>query len=273
MNSDQKGIGYMITKSLLANEAAVVYISSRKKSELEKVAQELNTQFPKSKCIPIDADLGYAYKNLFIIFYSSEKGCESVKQRLVQQYQQEHLDILVNNSGTNWAEDISTYPDSAFDKLWALNVKAVFHMTKHLLPLLQKRASAQEPSSIINIGSIHGIRTPAVETYAYSATKAAVHHLTKHLAARLVKNNINVNAIACGMYVLFPVYSCNNRFWTKMTAGVREAAEKEILRTVPKGRAGNEEDIARAVLYLSTAPWVTGTILELEGGALIQSYF
>jgi len=97
----------------------------------------------------------------------------------------------VNNSGTNWAEDFETYPEQAFDKLYALNVKAVFSLTKFLLPLLSKRATKAKPSSVINIGSIHGLRVPLPDTFAYSTTKAAVHHLTSHMAAALVRKNIS----------------------------------------------------------------------------------
>lgn len=167
----------------------------------------------------------------------------------------------MNNSGTNWAEDFESYPDSAFDKLYAVNVKAVFNLTKHLLPLLSKRATREKPTSVINIGSIHGIRVPLPDTFAYSATKAAVHHLTSHMAATLVNKNINVNAIACGL------------FWTKMTAGVKKALEKQIVASVPKQRAGDESDIGKLVVYLCSASWQTGTIIPLDGGAMLKSNF
>ena len=91
------------------------------------------------------------------------------------------------------------YDETAFERVLSLNVKAVFHLTKFLRPLLEAQATAEKPSRVINIGSIDGLRVPAMETYAYSASKAAVHQLTRHLA-KFLAPTITVNAIAPGPF-------------------------------------------------------------------------
>ena len=100
------------------------------------------------------------------------------------------LDILVNNAGANWGEAYETFPEAAFDKVLALNVKGVFLLTRDLTPYLKAAASPENPARVINIGSIDGIRIPELETYSYSASKAAVHQLTKTLANKLATENV-----------------------------------------------------------------------------------
>ena len=98
---------------------------------------------------------------------------------------EDKLDILVNNAGATWGTPLADFDEAAFERVLALNVKGVFHLTKFLVPLLEKAGTEEEPARVINIGSIDGIQVPALETYSYSASKAAVHQLTRHLAKRL----------------------------------------------------------------------------------------
>lgn len=100
------------------------------------------------------------------------------------------VSILVNNSGNNWGQDYETFPGEAFDKVFALNVKGVFLLTRALTPLLEAAATSTDPARVINIGSIDGIRIPELETYSYSASKAAVHQLTRVLANKLGSRNV-----------------------------------------------------------------------------------
>ncbi len=157
----------MITRSLLQS-GCKVYIVSRNGEECRKVAQQLETELQaKGRVIALP-------------------GCDVSKEKDIQTNIVKQLDanekihILVNNAGTNWAESIDSYPENAFDKLMALNTKSVFIMTKLLLPFLERAATKEDPSRIINIGSVHGLRVPTVETYAYSASKAGMAHLSKH---------------------------------------------------------------------------------------------
>jgi NAD(P)-dependent dehydrogenase (short-subunit alcohol dehydrogenase family) len=166
------------------------------------------------------------------------------------------LDILVNNAGAAWGAPMEEYPESGFDKVTTLNVKSIFFLTTKFLPLLRKAATADDPARVINIGSIDGIRVPLLENYAYSASKAAVHMLTRHLAHHLVGENITVNAIAPGP---FP---------SKMTAFMFEAGEDVIASQVPLGRAGRPDDMAGAAIFLSSraGSYLTGSVIAVDGG-------
>ncbi|MEX0591994.1 MAG: SDR family oxidoreductase, partial [Nitriliruptoraceae bacterium] len=125
------------------------------------------------------------------------------------------------------------------------------------LGLLEAAATADEPARVINVGSIDGLRVPELESYAYSASKAAVHHLTRHLARTLTPRHINVNAIAPG---LFP---------TKMTAFMFEDDATATVSQIPAGRAGRDEDMAGVALYLASraGAYTTGAVIPVDGGA------
>lgn len=100
------------------------------------------------------------------------------------------LHVLVNNSGSNWGAPYAEYPESAWKRVLTLNLHRVFTITQLLTPLLEKGASEGDPSRIINIGSVDGLRVPALETFAYSASKAGLHHLSRVLANHLGRRNI-----------------------------------------------------------------------------------
>ena len=139
------------------------------------------------------------------------------------------------------------------------NVKGVFFLTQKLLPFLKHNADHEDPSRIINIGSIDGLGIPRAETYSYPASKAAVHQLTKVLANRLANRNINVNAIAPGP------------FESNMMAHTLEEHGEQIKSSVPRGRIGVPEDMAGASIFLSSkaSSYITGSIIPVDGGSLI----
>src|SRR5665213_3804662 len=126
---------------------------------------------------------------------------------------------------------METYDDVAFERVLALNVKGVFHLTKFLRPLLEAGATNDNPSRVINIGSIDGLHVPSMETYAYSASKAAVHQLTRHLAKYLAPS-ITVNAIAPGP------------FESKMMHATLEAFGDAIADSAPMKRTGQASYMA-----------------------------
>lgn len=171
------------------------------------------------------------------------------------------LDVLVNNSGAAWGEPFDTHPDAAWTKLLTLNLQRVFTLTQLLTPLLEKKASASSgspssPSRIINIGSIDALRVPTMENYAYSASKAGLHHLTRTLAAALGPRGLTVNTLACGP---FP---------SKMMRAVLDSAGDAIAEANPLGRIGTPQDAAGACLFLCgrAGAFVNGATLALDGG-------
>jgi NAD(P)-dependent dehydrogenase (short-subunit alcohol dehydrogenase family) len=138
----------------------------------------------------------------------------------------------------------------------ALNLKAVFLLTQGLVPLLEQAARPADPARVINIGSVDGMHVPALEVYAYSASKAGVHHLTRHLARKLSSQNITVNAVAPGP------------FESKMMEATLEMFRDQIIAAVPLQRIGEPEDMAGIAIYLASraGAYVTGAVISVDGG-------
>jgi NAD(P)-dependent dehydrogenase (short-subunit alcohol dehydrogenase family) len=217
---------------------AHVIIASRKENVCEAVAKELSALPRARTCRGIGANL------------STEDGCRQLANDVATHV--DALDVLVNNAGATWGAPIETFDEAAFERVLALNVKGVFHTTKFSLPLLR---AANAPARVINFGSIDGIHVPAMDTFSYSASKAAVHQLTRHLAKRFAPH-ITVNAIAPGP------------FESKMMAATLETFGELIIKSAPMKRIGRPDDMAGAALYLSSraGEYVTGVILPVDGG-------
>jgi NAD(P)-dependent dehydrogenase (short-subunit alcohol dehydrogenase family) len=232
-----RGIGKMIAEGFV-EAGATVYISSRKADACAEVAEELSL---KGICVGIPADL------------SSEDGCRGLADAVADRM--EGLDILVNNAGATWGAPLADFDEAAFERVLALNVKGVFHLTKFLVPLLQAAGTQDEPARVINIGSIDGLAVPSLETYSYSASKAAVHQLTRHLAKRLAPS-ITVNAIAPGP------------FESKMMHATLEAFGEQIAANAPLRRIGRPDDMAGAAIYLASraGAYLTGAVIPVDGG-------
>lgn len=236
-----RGIGAMITEGLLC-AGAKVYITSRKPGDLEEKVEGFNQY---GECVGIVADV------------ASTEGIEGLVAEIAGQEQQ--LDILINNAGKTWGAPLESFPEKAWDDVMAVNTKAPFMLIQRLLPLLRNGCTAERPRHIINIGSIVGIGKDSLSAYAYVTSKAAIHHLTGVLAKDLVKEHINVNAIAPGT---FP---------SKMTAGITKTDEEkqDLLETIPMGRLGEPDDIANLAIYLCSSSFMTGGVLTIDGGALL----
>lgn len=237
-----RGIGLMIARGYL--QAGVkVYISSRNAEACAKAREELSQY---GECIAIPADIARKEEML--------KLCEAIKAN------ENKLHILVNNAGAGWGASYETYPSEAWDKLFGLNVKAVFELTRELTPLLQTSATAEDPGRVINIGSIGGLQNLQTQAYAYDASKAALHRLSRQLAVDLAERGITVNAIAPGA---FP---------SKMTDFTikGEHAMDMMARITPLKRVGTPEDIAGLCIYLASraGAFMTGEVLRLDGGYL-----
>ena len=232
-----RGIGEMIARGFV-EAGARVYISSRKADACQALADELSAS---GTCVAMPANL------------ATENECRRLAEQLAER--EPRLDVLVNNAGATWGAPLADYDEAAFERVLALNVKAVFHLTKFTRPLLEAGASVESPSRVINIGSIDGLHVPSMETYAYSASKAAVHHLTRHLAKALAPM-VTVNAIAPGP------------FESKMMHATLEAFGDQIAESAPLKRIGRPSDMAGAAIFLASpaASYITGAILPVDGG-------
>ena len=233
-----RGIGFMIARGFV-EAGAKVYISSRKAEVCARVATDLSRA---GTCVPIAADL------------STDAGVRHLATEIARC--EPALNVLVNNAGANWGAPYAEYPESAWDKVFDLNVKSIFFLTRELTPLLEKGAQPGDPARVINIGSIDGIKPPLLETYAYSASKAAVHHMTRVLARTLALQGITVNAVAPGP------------FESKMMAATLERFKDAIVATCPLGRIGEPEDMAGIAIYLASraGAYVTGAVIPVDGG-------
>jgi len=235
-----RGIGLMIARGLVDAGASVI-VSSRKGADVRAAAQQLAAH---GNCEAIEADV------------STPKGASALAAAVRERFPT--LDILINNAGAGWGAPLEEFPASGWDKVSHTNVEGVFHLTVALLPALRAAASAADPARVINIGSIDGLRTPSLENYSYSASKAAVHMLTRHLAKRLASEHITVNAIAPGP------------FESKMTAFMLDDPESRemVAQMVPLQRIGQPDDVAGLTLFLCSraGSYLTGTVIPLDGG-------
>jgi len=235
-----RGIGRMIAAGFVSGGARV-YISARKAEQCDATAAELSKD---GECISIPADL------------STEEGCHALAGAIGERESAVH--VLVNNAGATWGAPLEEFPDSGFDKVMNVNVKGVFHLTRLLLPQLRAAASADDPARVINIGSVDGIKVPMTENFSYSASKSAVHMLTRHLAKSLAPDSITVNAIAPGP------------FESKMTAFAlgNEAGRELMASAIPLKRIGRPDDMAGTAIFLASraGSYLTGTVIPVDGG-------
>ena len=143
----------------------------------------------------------------------------------------------------------------------------MFHLTRLFLPLLDAGSTAQRPAAVVNVGSIAGLRPQSFPTFAYDASKAAVHHLTVKLAGSLADrranggHSITVNAIAPG-YVP-----------SRMSASLDTYTngDDSVVKSIPLGRLGNAADMAGVLLWIASeaGSWVTGAVVPVDGGSLL----
>lgn len=240
VSGGSSGIGAMMARGLLEN-GAKVYITARRAEPLNAMAEELS-EF--GECIAIPSDM------------SSLEGIQSLVAKIGEYEQQ--IDILINNAGTNCFKSIADVSEEDWDRVMDINIKSIFFATQQFLPLLKAAASSDDPARIINIASVHGIRNPGIPSYPYSASKSGVIHLTRHLATDLAADNVNVNAIAPGLFL------------SNMTkhAIADEPTLQAGLEKIPRGRIGEPNDIAGTALFLCApaSSWMIGQTLVIDGG-------
>ena len=245
-----RGIGEMMAAGFLKN-GAKVFISSRKADACAEAVERLKAYGEDVMAIPSDMSTLVGVNHLVS---ELSKHTDSV-------------DVLINNAGAAWGAPIDDFPEVGWDKVMDVNVKGVFFLTQKLLPMLRKSGTMEDPARVINIGSIDGLRTPAMLTPSYSASKAAVHHLTRVLSAHLIKDHITVNAIAPGP---FPTYM--------LSTGVGFGGKTEgddvdwdaIGNSNPSGRVGLPSDAAGLAIFLASkaGSYVVGQTIALDGGVV-----
>ncbi|KTF67350.1 SDR family oxidoreductase [Sphingomonas sp. HT-1] len=230
-----RGIGRMIAEGFVAS-GAKVYVSSRRADACEATAAALGPN-----CVPLPHDV------------STVDGCRALAADLAAREQQ--LDILVNNAGAAWGEPFESFPEKGWDKVMDLNVKSPFFLTQALHGLLKASGTRERPAKVINITSIDGQRLNAWETYSYQASKAALIHLTRRMAARLVRDQIHVTSIAPGA---FP---------SDMNKAARDHGGT-VAQAIPAKRIGVAEDMAGAAIYLASraGDYLVGETVTVDGG-------
>jgi NAD(P)-dependent dehydrogenase (short-subunit alcohol dehydrogenase family) len=246
-----RGIGEMIAAGFLAN-GAKVYISSRKADVCDATAARLETEHGGT-CTSIPANL------------AELGGIDAFVDALRAHETQVH--VLINNAGVSRGAPLDEFPEGGWDKVMDTNVKGVFFLTQRLLPMLEAAATADDPARVINIGSVDGIKTPVFDNFSYGPSKAAVHALTRQLAAKLVRRHILVNAIAPGP---FPTWMLSTGVGT---GGDVEGTDWEAVgRGVPRGRVGTPEDIAGLAIFLASraGAFTVGDVVTCDGGLVVS---
>src|ERR1700731_1794091 len=237
-----RGIGKMIAAGFLAQGAAKVYITARKAGPCEATAKELTAEYG-GECIALPIDI------------STMTGIDMLAGEISKR--EGKLDILVNNAGAAWGADFDEFPEGGWDKAVNLNLKTPFFLTKALAAPLRAAASTERPAKVINVASIDGIFVNPLETYSYAASKAGLIHLTRRMATKLIKEHINVTAIAPGAFA------------SDMNKAARDHGDA-LSKLIPAGRIGTDEDMAGLAIFLAAraGDYVVGNAIAIDGGVV-----
>ena len=238
-----RGIGRMIASGYLA-QGAKVYISARKAAACNAAAAELSEA--GGVCLSLPQDV------------STVEGCKALAAAYAER--ESSLDILVNNAGAAWGAPFDDFPESGWDKVVDLNLKSPFFLTQAFAGALRASARPERPAKVINVASIDGIRPNPQETYAYQASKAGLIHLTRRMAAQLIRDNIVVSGIAPGAFA------------SDMNRDARDHGE-EVSRRIPSRRIGTDEDMQGVAIYLASraGDYVVGSTVTVDGGVAFAS--
>jgi NAD(P)-dependent dehydrogenase (short-subunit alcohol dehydrogenase family) len=239
-------MGRMIAEGLVAAGASVI-VTSRHADEAAAAAEALAAAAPgRATATGLAADLGV------------DGGAEALATAVIAR--DAPLHILVNNAGRTWGAPFDAFPAKAWARVMAVNVEAPFTLVRDLRRLLRASAGPEDPARVVNIGSAAGAKVEDLPAYSYSASKAAIHHLSRVMAIELARDPITVNTI------------CPGYFPTRMTAHIRAEAEAldRLTDHIPMRRLGTPEDIAGTCVFLCSraGAYLTGTLIPVDGGLL-----
>ena len=238
------GIGEAIAHTL-AQAGALVYVTDRDATSGERVAEAVRGAKHRAAFLALDV--------------TDEEACASAADAVASAHGA--LDILVNNAGIGHVGTIVTTTGADLDRLYAVNVRGVFNVTKAFVgQMLARRAGV-----IVNTASIAGL-VPIRDRLAYATTKAAIVEMTRCIAIDHASDGLRVNCVCPGR-VETPFVAARIREYPDP-----EAAYRDMTSTQAIGRMGKPEEIAAAVLYLvsNEAAFVTGTALLIDGGWLVK---
>lgn len=177
------------------------------------------------------------------------------------------LDILDNNVGIVEVGDVVAYPESSWDRIFAVNLKSCFLAMKYAIPVMERQGGG----AIINISSITSIRHTGVPYTGYYTTKAAMNHLTATTAVDFAAKGIRVNSILPGL-MKTPMVEAAAGLTTSYGDGDVEAMWRARDEQVPMGHMGEAWDVANAAVFLASdeARYVTGVALPVDGGITLK---
>jgi len=235
------GFGAAIARSY-AHEGAKVVIADLNEAGAQAVAAEIGAAALAIKCdVTRRADIDTAVAATLEKFGA--------------------IDIVVNNAGyTHKNQPVLNVDEATYDRVFAVNVKAIYHMTMAVVPVMR---AAKRGGSIINVGSTAGIR-PRPGLSWYNASKAAANVLAKSLALDFAPDNIRVNAIC-------PVIGDTPMLADFMGMPDTPENRAKFIATIPLGRMSTPLDIARAAVFLASddAEFLTGVELPVDGGRTV----
>lgn len=231
-----RGIGRGIAEYLARNGFLVIANYNKSEKEAEELKQIL------------------ANDNIFIDIYKADVSKREEVKKLVQYTFEKYgkIDVVINNAGIDQIKMFLDITDDDWNLMISNNLNSAFYMCQEVLPYMINR----KEGSIINISSIWGLKGASCES-AYSVTKAGIDVLTKSLAKEVGPSNIRVNSIAPGIID------------TDMNKFLSEDEKKEIIEEIPLQRIGKVEDVAKCAKWLIEEEYITGQIIQLDGGWFI----
>lgn len=233
------GIGSYIAEGLAAAGAKVCVVS-RNLDDCQKVVERITAAGGQAFAIAADV--------------AEPEGVRQLAADFAQH--SPHLDILVNNAGMMLERSFEEWGAEDYERVVNLLMRTPFLMVQAFLPALLVKADTEDPTRVINIGSVDGIKPPFLDSYPYPAAKAGVHQLTRQLARTIGPKGVSVNAIAPGA---FP---------SRTAAPVLEKHLQDFIDVTPLARIGRPDDMAGTVVYMASraGAFLNGSIIVLDGG-------